>query len=172
MKKTAKLALALPLALAVAACGPSYSSNSYDGSAVGEVRRVERGTIESYRFVKIENNDSGVGTLAGAGVGAAAGSTVGDGAGGVIGAIGGALIGGLIGNSIEKSASDRRGFEYIILTESGNRVTLVQVDDQPFPAGTPVNILFSGSRSRIIFDPNGAQHTYNDRQDNEPNDSY
>ncbi len=160
MIKTTKIALALPLALFVGACGPSYSSNSYDGQSVGEVRRVERGTIESYRFVKIENNDSGVGTLAGAGVGAAAGSTVGNGAGGVIGAIGGALLGGLIGNSIEKSATDKSGFEYIILTESGSRVTLVQVDNQPFPAGTPVNILFSGNRSRIVLDHDARErHT-------------
>ncbi len=150
--KTSKLLLAMPLALVVGACSQNYSANSYGSHSVGEVRRVERGFIESYRWVEINSSDQGVGTLAGAGVGAAAGSTIGDGADGIIGAIGGALIGGLIGNSIEKSASKGSGFEYIIRTESGSLVTLVQADETPFAEGTPVNILFSGSRSRIVYD--------------------
>ena len=156
-----KVAALLPLAFSVVACGPSVSPNTYDAHSVGEVRRAERGTIESYRWVKIQGK-SGVGTVAGAGVGAAAGSTIGNGgAESVIGAIGGALIGGMIGNSVEKSASTKSGFEYVIRTETGSLVTLVQADDQPLPEGAPVLILFSGSRSRIVFDhnaPRGNQH--------------
>lgn len=155
-KSSKRLAIILPLALAAGACAPDLSPSSYDSHSVGEVRRVERGTIESYRWVKIKGR-SGVGTLAGAGVGAAAGSTIGDGAGGVIGAIGGALLGGAIGSSVEKSASSQGGFEYIIRTASGSLVTLVQADREPLPEGLPVLILFNGSRSRVVFDHNAER---------------
>lgn len=152
-----KLALIVPLATTVVACGPNVSPNSYDAHSVGEVRRAERGTVESYRWVKIEGK-SGVGTVAGAGVGAAAGSTIGNGgAESVIGAIGGALIGGMLGNSVEKSASVKSGFEYVVRTESGSLVTLVQADEQPLPEGAPVLIIFSGSRSRLVFDHNAPR---------------
>ncbi|MFC3050745.1 glycine zipper 2TM domain-containing protein [Kordiimonas pumila] len=154
--KYTRIALALPLAFVIGACDANKSPNSYNAQSVGEVRRVERGTIESYRWVNIQGGDE-IGTLAGAGVGAAAGSTVGHGAEGVIGAIGGAIIGGLIGKSIDKSASKKSGFEYIIRTESGSLVTMVQADQQPLPEGAPVLILFSGAQSRLVFDHNALR---------------
>ncbi|MBV1900473.1 MAG: hypothetical protein KUG56_02250 [Kordiimonadaceae bacterium] len=148
-----KCLFALPLAFVLGACVPDYSSGTYDAHSIGEVRRVERGTIESYRWVKIQGRN-GFGTAAGLGVGAAAGSTIGDGAGGVIGAIGGALLGAAIGSSIEKSATEQGGYEYVIRTASGSLVTLVQADIAPLREETPVLILFNGSRSRVVFDHN------------------
>lgn len=151
--KTVKVALMIPLALAAGACTTNMSPHSYESHAVGEARRVERGVIDSYRWVEIRKSDSGVGTAAGVGIGAAAGSTVGDsGAENIIGAIGGALIGGLIGNSIDKSASKSAGFEYIIRTESGSLITIVQADRHPFAEGTPVIIVFGRDRTRIRID--------------------
>lgn len=162
MKPRTRTLLALPAALLLAACGASHSPNSYDSRAVGQVNRVERGTIESYRWVQIERRGSGVGTVAGAGIGAAAGSTVGSGRGrgaeNVIGAIGGALIGGLIGNSIEKSGSKRGGFEYLIRTDSGALVSIVQEDTSPLPEGAPVVIMFGGAQSRVVFDHNAPRY--------------
>lgn len=149
----AKFALLLPLAIVTSACTQNLSPHAYDGHAVGEARRVERGVVDSYRWVEIRRGNSGVGTAAGVGVGAAAGSTIGDsGAENVIGAIGGALLGGLIGNSIDKSASKSAGFEYIIRTESGNLVTIVQEDRHPFAEGTPVVLVFGADRTRIRLD--------------------
>lgn len=149
----AKFALLLPLAIVTSACTQNLSPHSYDGHAVGEARRVERGVIDSYRWVEIRRGNSGVGTAAGVGIGAAAGSTIGDdGAENVIGAIGGALLGGLIGNSIDRSASKSSGFEYIIRTESGNLVTVVQEDRHPFAEGTPVIMVFGADRTRIRLD--------------------
>lgn len=169
LKKTGMI-LTLPLALFVGACGQSMSPNSYEARSVGQVNRVERGTIESYRWVQIQKSDSGVGTLAGAGIGAAAGSTIGSGRGrgaeNVIGAIGGALLGGLIGNSIEKSGSKKGGFEYLIRTESGALVSLVQADSNPLPEGAPVVIMFSGTRSRVVFDHNATQYQNHQSQPN------
>jgi len=151
-KKMVTKAIALPLVLALGACAATPSPRTYDAHAVGQVRRVERGTIESFRWVQVKNN-SGVGTVAGAGVGAAAGSTIGDGgADSVIGAIGGAIIGGLIGSSVEKSATTKGAYEYIIRTESGSLVTIVQADEQPLPDGAPVIIVFGADRARVRLD--------------------
>lgn len=162
MKSKTGLILAVPAAIMLGACSMNNSPNSYDERAVGQVNRVERGTIESYRWVQIERRNSGVGTVAGAGIGAAAGSTIGSGRGrgaeNVIGAIGGALLGGLIGNSIEKSGSKKGGFEYLIRTESGALVSLVQQDNSPLPEGAPVVIMFSGSQSRVVFDHNAPRY--------------
>mgnify|MGYP003648983206 CR=1 FL=1 len=92
------------------------------------------------------------------GVGAAAGSTVGNsGAENVIGAIGGALLGGLLGNSIDKSAGKKSGFEYLIRTESGSLISIVQQDRHPFADGTPVLVVFSRDRSRVILDHNAYE---------------
>lgn len=157
--------LVAPVALILGACSTNHSPNSYDSRAVGQVNRVERGTIESYRWVQIERRSSGIGTVAGAGIGAAAGSTVGSGRGrgaeNVIGAIGGALLGGLIGNSIDKAGSKRGGFEYLIRTNSGALVSIVQQDTSPLPDGAPVVIMFSGSQSRVVFDHNATQYQNN-----------
>lgn len=164
LKKT-KILLIAPVALMLGACSTNYSPNSYDSRAIGQVNRVERGTIESYRWVQIERRSSGVGTVAGAGIGAAAGSTIGSGRGrgaeNVIGAIGGALLGGLIGNSIDKSGSKKGGFEYLIRTNSGALVSVVQQDTSPLPDGAPVVIMFSGSQSRVVFDHNATLYQNN-----------
>jgi len=151
--KTLKIALMVPLAIMASACTQNLSPHSYESYAVGEARRVERGVIDSYRWVEIRKSQSGAGTAAGVGIGAAAGSTIGNSdAENIIGAIGGALIGGLIGNSVEKGASKQSGFEYIIRTDSGSLITVVQADRQPFAEGTPVIIVFGGDRTRVRLD--------------------
>lgn len=171
-KSSVKALVLVPIAFTTVACTSSMGSHEYDRRDVGEVRRIERGTIESYRWVEINKGESGVGTLAGAGIGAAAGSTIGSGRGkgaeDVIGAIGGALLGGLIGNSIEKSAAKTSGYEYVIRTESGNLVSIVQVDKQPLPEGAPVIIHFSGSRSRVVYDYNAMEPDRNVTDDIPP----
>jgi outer membrane lipoprotein SlyB len=155
--KLTKYAALLPLALMATACAQDLSTGRYAPHAVGQVRQVELGVIDSYRWVEIRGDESGIGTVAGAGIGGAAGSTIGDGATGVIGAIGGALVGGLIGNSVDKSASRQSGFEYVIRTQSGSLVTIVQADKQPLPEGAPVQLIFGRDRTRVILDTRALQ---------------
>lgn len=139
------------LAATLSACTTNPSPNSYDADAVGLVRRAEQGEVVSYRWVEVRT-EKGVGTVVGAGVGGAVGSTIGRGGTGVAGAIGGALIGGLLGNAIDKQAGRKNGFEYVVRTNSGELVTLVQLDAQPIPEGAPVLILYSRDSSRLVLD--------------------
>lgn len=152
LNRSAKIFMISLASLSVAACSSNLSPKRYDAYAVGEVNRAERGEIISSRWVEIRKGNSGVGTATGIAAGAAAGSTVGNGAEGVIGALGGALIGGLIGSSVDKKVNKTHGFEYLVRTETGDTITLVQADRQPIPNGAPVLIVYNRDMTRLILD--------------------
>ncbi|MFP1483069.1 hypothetical protein ACLB1S_08405 [Escherichia coli] len=70
----------------------------------------------------------------------------------VTGAVGGAVIGGIAGAAIESSATKQTGMQYVVETENGNLMTIVQGKDPLFTQGSKVLVL-SGNPSRIITDP-------------------
>lgn len=150
MRRTAAASM-LVLTAALSACTTGVNPNRYDAYSVGVVQRTERGEVQSYRYVEI---DTGRGGATGVGVasGAIAGSTVGHGAEGVLGAIGGAILGGLIGSAIDNDVGRRDGFEYVIRTEGGYLVTIVQADRIPFPEGAPVLIMHGSNMTRVTLD--------------------
>ncbi len=150
MKKVAFLALASSLALT--GCAPDISPDSYSVGSVGAVNRTIAGTVISARSVDIRGTAGAGGT-----VGAATGGVVGSGLGhgtraNIVGAIGGAVVGGIAGAAVESSATKQKGMEYVIQTENGNLMTIVQGSTPPFVAGNKVLVLY-GSPSRIIADP-------------------
>jgi outer membrane lipoprotein SlyB len=97
-------------------------------------------------------------TGVGGSAGTAAGAVVGSGAGGgntrgnIVGAIGGAVVGGLAGAAIEANATKQKGMEYVVETENGNLMTIVQGTDTVFSEGQKVLVLY-GAPSRLIADP-------------------
>lgn len=96
---------------------------------------------------------SALGGTAGAAVGATAGSALGGGVrSNIVGAVGGAVIGGIAGAAIESSATKQTGMEYVVETENGNLMTIVQGKDPLFTQGSKVLVLY-GNPSRIITDP-------------------
>ncbi|WP_374764966.1 outer membrane lipoprotein [Yunchengibacter salinarum] len=157
------------LGLTTAACTQAQSPGRVESHAVGEARRAQKGVIENVRFVTIENRGK-VGTVAGAGIGAAAGSTVGNGAEGVIGAIAGALIGGAVGRGVDKGSSRRRGVEYVIRMDSGDLVSIVQMEDTPLAVGSPVIVTFGRDQTRVTFDAQAAL-PYRQTNDTPPPDA-
>lgn len=133
-------------------CQPNVSPDSYSVGSVGQVNRVVRGKVVSVRLVDISGTHSGVGAAAGAGIGAAAGSTVGNGAqSNIAGAIGGAVLGGIIGAAAENQATKQKGWEYVIETDNGALLTIVQGGDTPLAVGQKVLVEY-GQRSRVIPD--------------------
>ena len=150
---TFKILFAAGSIVLVMGCAPNVSPQTYSVGSVGQVNRTISAKIISIREVSIASN-SGVGGVAGAGAGAAAGSAIGGNniRGNIIGAIGGAVIGGLSGSAIESSASQQKGIEYVVETENGNLMTIVQGNDQLFAIGQKVLVLY-GSPSRLIADP-------------------
>ena len=131
----------------------NVSPSTYSVGSVGQVNRAVRGTIISVREVKIEGSQSGAGATAGAIAGGAVGSQAGnDAATHVVGAVGGAVVGALAGGALEEGSTRQRGIEYVVETETGAIMTLVQGPEDRLQIGDHVLVLY-GDRSRIIRDP-------------------
>ncbi len=142
----ASLALIAPLA----ACQSGVGANQYESRSVGEVSRVEEGTVVSSRNVMIEGQKSWIGPVVGAVAGAALGSEIGQGdKAEITGAVIGGAAGGVAGSAAEKSLTKRPGFAYTVrLRDTGKLINVVQGDDIAIPNGTPVLVEY-GSRPRV-----------------------
>lgn len=141
------------LAFTLVGCASNISPATYSVGSVGQVNRTISATIISVREVDVAGT-TGVGGSAGAATGAVVGSGAGgsNSRGNIVGAIGGAIVGGMVGSAIESNATKQKGMEYVLETENGNLMTLVQGIEPTFRQGQKVLILY-GSPSRVIADP-------------------
>ena len=150
MKMLAVLGVAT---IALVGCASNISPKTYSVGSVGQVNRTVSATVISVREVDVAGTTGGGGTA-----GTAAGAVLGSSAGGndsrsnIVGAIGGAVVGGLAGAAIEANATKQKGMEYVVETENGNLMTIVQGADTVFAEGQKVLVLY-GSPSRLIADP-------------------
>lgn len=137
----------------MAGCASNISPQSYSVGSVGQVNRTVAATVISVRSVNIAGT-TGVGGATGTASGVIIGSAAsgGNGRGSALGAIAGAVAGGLIGAAIESNATQQSGNEYVLETENGNLMTIVQGLEPMFLVGQKVLILY-GSPARIINDP-------------------
>jgi outer membrane lipoprotein SlyB len=143
--------LLLPL-LPLAACGPSYSPDTYDSSAVQQAARVDQGVVAGVREVGVTPQGA-TGAVTGAAAGGAVGSQIpaASGVTSTLGAIGGSLIGGLVGSGAEKAMGETRAWEYIVRKTNGELVSVTQRDTAPLSVGTRV-LVIAGSQARIVPD--------------------
>lgn len=149
MKLVTLLSLA---AIFLGGCASNISPKTYSVGSVGQVNRTVSATVISVREVDVAGT-TGLGGGAGSAAGAVAGSNMGSsGRDNLLGAIGGAVAGGLAGAAIESNATKQKGMEYVVETENGNLMTIVQGTDSVFTEGQKVLVLY-GSPSRLIADP-------------------
>lgn len=142
----------LTAALFLGGCATSVDPSTYSVGSVGQVNRSVAGKVVSAREVAIDRN-TGAGGATGAALGAVGGSSIGGGTrANLAGAIGGAVAGALVGSAIEGSAGATRGVEYVIATETGNLLTVVQGLEPRFIEADSVIVLY-GSPARVIADP-------------------
>ena len=134
-------------------CASNISPRTYSVGSVGQVNRTVSATVISVREVDVAGT-TGVGGSAGTAAGAVVGSAAGgdNTRGNIVGAIGGAVVGGLAGATIEANATKQKAMEYVVETENGNLMTIVQGTDTIFTEGQKVLVLY-GSPSRLIADP-------------------
>ena len=152
MKDSLRFLFWLTLCSSLIACTPNISADSYSVGSVGQANRAVRGTIVSLRPVDISGSQTGVGGTAGAVSGAVAGSAIGGGArSNALGAIGGAVVGGIAGSAIEEGSSRQTGIEYVVETENGALITVVQGGDPSLSVGRKIIVLY-GTKARIILD--------------------
>lgn len=158
--------------LFVSACARDLSSNVYSSSST--LSLTLEGQIVAVRPIKIKEDSTGTGVLAGGALLGAGGSAVGGGDSAIAAAvIGGALIGGVLGNLIEAELGQQDGFEYIVKLDISNLkadayegsgamrsvisaattnglVTIIQGNDTTLTEGQPVYAIFSEKRVRVI----------------------
>lgn len=111
----------------IVGCATNLSPQTYSVGSVGQVNRTISAIVVSAREIDISGTTGvggGAGTAAGAVVGSAAGGN--NSRGNIVGAIGGAIVGGLAGAAIEANATKQKGMEYVVETDNGNLMTIVQ----------------------------------------------
>ena len=136
--------------LALAACNPDYSANSYNSSAVQQANKVDQGVVIGRRLVGVIANGT-AGAVAGGAAGGIAGSQVGNGVTSAFGALGGSVVGGLVGSAVEKTTGDTKAYEYIVRKTSGDLLSVTQQDSNPLEIGQKV-LVIAGNQARIIPD--------------------
>jgi outer membrane lipoprotein SlyB len=127
---------------------------------------VQDATVLSIRPVTLQGTNSGVGTVGGAVIGGIAGSNVGGPrTGGIVGIVG-AIAGGLIGNAVERDATQQQAIEILVQLKNGDRRSVIQgIGSETFAAGDPVIMVTTGSRTRVMRAPpvttgNAAPNAY------------
>ena len=124
------IALALAATLALGACARDIGSTSYEAKDVGAAATTYRGTIEGVRQVVVKESDTlegnTTGMVVGGLAGAAAGSRFGGGFGRTVMTGVGALGGAAVGAVAEEEIKRQYAMEYIVRTEDGRLITVVQ----------------------------------------------
>jgi len=147
MKKLFLSLVVLSFVTLLSACQDMQSQNTYNEGEVGKQTDIEFGVIRAVKHVKVQAQNSGVGTIGGAALGGVGGSEMGGGKGAILTTIAGAIVGGVAGNAAESALDNKVGIEYIIKKENGKTVSIVQnigKDDKPLHVGERVMIQTSG----------------------------
>ena len=121
---------ALAGTLAMGACARQISPDVHTGRAVGETMFTEAGTIQSVRVVEIQEQDTlegnKTGQILGGLAGGVAGARFGDGVGRALAIAAGAIIGSFAGAFAEQEIKRQPAMEYIVRTDNGDLLTMVQ----------------------------------------------
>lgn len=161
-----RLILCAALVAMLAACGPSYSPNTYATDAVQQAAKVDQGVIVGVRKVDISASGT-TGALVGGAAGGIAGSQVGSGAETAFTTLGSTLVGGIAGSTAEHVISDTSAFEYIVREPKGDLVSVTQKDTVPLAIGQKV-LVIAGKQARVVPDYTVAVDTGDKDKPGEP----
>jgi len=147
--------LAALAVLSAGACARQISPDVHTGRDAGAVMRTETGFVEAVRVVEIQESDTlegnKTGQVLGGLAGGAAATRFGQGVGKALAAAGGAIVGAFIGAYAEQEIKRQPALEYVIRTDRGELVTVVQGTDRPLEIGQRVYVQYGASgRGRVI----------------------
>jgi outer membrane lipoprotein SlyB len=149
-------AIFVVIGLVLAGCTTS-NSNTYSADDIGVPMDTNQATVVSSRVVEIKGDPGPIGPLAGGAAGATiAGVSIGSGSGSTIAAVLGGLLGAGAGYFAERQMSSGEGIEYVLETDDGRTITLVQnrePEEEPIPDGTPVLVQVGSRYSRVLPHP-------------------
>ena len=149
MKKLIPVLIITALLSACATQG-KYAGGSYSGNEARRGAVTRTGTVLAIAPVTINDNNSGIGSLAGAGLGAlAAGTNIGGGNGAIAAGVVGGLIGLVAGNAIESQMNTHNAARITIRLDNGVTTSLVQGMDPELASMRVGDKVF-------VFDINGS----------------
>ena len=154
-RTTAAIAVLLAGALALGGCARQISPDVHEGRTIGETMYTYSGVIESARAVEVQEHDTleenRTGQLLGGAAGGVAASRAGQGVGKALAIAGGAIVGAVLGSLAEQEIKRQPAMEYVVRTERGDLLTVVQGMSPQLVIGQPVYVQESrGGRSRVI----------------------
>lgn len=140
--------LAVACGLLTAAC--TLDPNAYPVESVGNASPTTRGVVLSSRRVTLTDDQAGAATLGGAAGGAIIGASLSR-----SGAPVGALAGALVGVAVDLNRPKLMGTEYVIRTETGATMTVLQIESEAMPVQQHVMVVY-GSPVRVLADTTDA----------------
>ena len=154
-RKTVLMSAALAATLTMGACARQISPDVHEGRTLGEAMTTYRGVVHSVRMVEVQESDTLSGNTAGGLVGGLAGgaaaSRIGQGWGKAAAVAGGAIVGSFLGALVQQDLETQPAIEYVVLTDSGQYLTVVQGPGVRIEPGQRVYVQESSTgRSRII----------------------
>jgi outer membrane lipoprotein SlyB len=145
--------LGLAIATGVFATGCTFPSSGRIVSRrqVGQLQRIEYGTVQQVNAVVVEGERGPIGLYGGGLTGAAAGGGVGHGVGRDLAQAGGAVVGAIAGQAVEEAVTRKTAAEIVIKLENGSTVVVTQVAPPIVAVGDRVGVASGPGGSRVLL---------------------
>ena len=138
-----------------AGCARQISPDVHAGRSAGQTIATELATIQQVRLIEIQEQDTlegnRTGQILGGLAGGIAGARFGDGIGRALASAGGAILGAFVGALAEQEIKRQPALEYVVRTDQGELLTIVQGTVPRMVAGQRVYLQDARyGRGRII----------------------
>ena len=138
------VALLAAASMTLASCARQISPGVYEGGNVGTATQTYTGTVQSARYVVVQEDelltDNRLGGLIGGAAGGLAASELGQGKGKIAATAGGALAGAALGALAQRGLQRQDAIEYIVRLDDGQLMTIVQGTQPQIPTGRRVYV--------------------------------
>jgi outer membrane lipoprotein SlyB len=142
----------LALGVAVSAgCTLPSSGRVVSRRQVGQLQRIEYGTVQQVNDVVVEGDRGQIGLYGGGLTGAAAGGGIGHGVGRDLARAGGAVVGAVAGQAVEEAVTRKSAREMVVKLENGTTVVVTQIAPPVVAVGDRVGVASGAGGSRILL---------------------
>lgn len=131
-------------------CTLPSSSRVVSRRQVGQMQRIEYGTVQKVSNVVVEGERGQIGMYGGGLTGAAAGGAAGQGVGRDLARAGGAVVGAVAGQAVEEAVTRKSALEMTIKLENGSLVVVTQEAPPLFAVGDRVGVASGPGGSRVL----------------------
>jgi len=147
-----RIALACIVGVGLVGCMAQTTDPMVPRAHVGVAAELTQGRVISSVPVTIEGDDSGIGTMGGAGMGGASGVVAAGGGGteAIIASAVGAVAGAVVGRTVEERVTRKAGQRVTIRLDDGKIIEVVQAADEGvFLEGDRVNVAIGAGVTRV-----------------------